>query len=230
MVKTIVGIRPTGKLHIGHYFSVIKPAQKSGADVLIAKYHCSPVDIIACINLEKELQKYHINTKIQEVNSFWYFELLSVARLGELERMTQYKASENKSPHLLIYPVLMAHDLLNYDKVIVGRDQKQHIEYANKLFKRLNLHQIEGDYTSGKIMSLVDPTKKMSKSDPKGCLFLDDNFEEKLKGAITDVAGVLNLSQIARQLGMEWNPKNNLESKKRLAEVIRKELRLAKGN
>src|SRR5260221_14006096 len=67
-VKTIVGIRPTGKLHIGHYFSVIKPALEEKADVLIASYHVpKPTKGIYPIPFEmsKALQRYGVKTKIQ---------------------------------------------------------------------------------------------------------------------------------------------------------------------
>jgi tryptophanyl-tRNA synthetase len=229
-MKTIVGTRPTGRLHIGHYFSVIKPANDENADILIAEYHapdCTPQDIADLVSgLNRAGNKQILHFQSDFFKPGLYFKLLSVSKIGELERMTQYKSSKVKTPHLLVYPILMAHDLVGYDRVIVGRDQKQHVEYANKLFRRLGMPEIEGDYRGGRIMSLTDPTKKMSKSEPDGCLFLDDDFEKKIKKAKTDPAGILNLSQIARMFGMKWNPGNNMESKRELSEILNKKFKI----
>src|SRR5260221_4136594 len=106
-VKTIVGIRPTGKLHIGHYFSVIKPALEEKADVLIASYHVpKPTKGIYPIPFEmsKALQRYGVKTKFQTIDEDLYFSLLSASRMAELRRLTQYKSAALKTPHLLLYP------------------------------------------------------------------------------------------------------------------------------
>lgn len=224
-MKTIVGIRPTGHLHIGHYFSVIKPAIEENADVLVARYHAPEGD---WVQLTKELKRFKLRVRLQEFDSVDidnYFKLLSASKMGELERMIQYKSAKVKTPHLLIYPVLMANDLVGYDKVIVGNDQKQHVEYANKLFRRVGFPQIEGDYRGGRIMSLTDPTKKMSKSDPKGCLFLDDDFAKKLKKAVTTPEGIKNLEYIANQFGMKWYPDDNQACKEHLATVLKEKFK-----
>ena len=100
---------------------------------------------------------------------------------GELSRMTQFKDksqkyADNINAGLFTYPVLMAADILLYnaDLVPVGIDQKQHIELARDIATRFN-HQYSPTFTipepympkvGTKIMSLADPTKKMSKSDP----------------------------------------------------------------
>lgn len=223
MTKTIVGIRPTGKLHIGHYLSVVRPALEEGAEVLVAKYHVSPADHCRCLAMWHALHEYGIDAHIQYIDTDLYFKLLSFAKIGELERMTQYKSSDDKTPHLLVYPVLMAHDLVGYDRVIVGEDQKQHIEYANKLFKRAGYPKVKGDYRGGRVMSLTDPTKKMSKTEPRGCLFLDDTPEEikkKIIKAVTTPAGAQNLQNLAKLFYSNWDPKNNYDSKVRLANSI----------
>ncbi len=88
--------------------------------------------------------------------------------------MPQYKAKE-KTALMYTYPVLMAHDLVGYDKVIVGDDQRPHIEFARDILPRVGEICPEPTYTSFKIMDLRHPQNKMSKSDPKSCLFLDDN-------------------------------------------------------
>ncbi len=123
--------------------------------------------------------------------------------LGELRRMTQFKdksgdRSENVNAGLFDYPVLMAADILLYDAafVPVGDDQVQHLELARTLARRFNSRFgktfIEPKpllTSASRIMSLDDPTKKMSKSRPTGCLLLDDEpnvIREKLKRATTD--------------------------------------------
>src|SRR5438876_7827000 len=128
------------------------------------------------------------------------------ARVSELERMTQFKdkarkQTENVGVGLFDYPVLMAADILLYqtDLVPVGEDQKQHLELTRDLAIRFNrdygeTFQVPEAYipkVGARIMSLSDPTKKMSKSDddPNGCvLLLDDadTIRHKFKRAVTD--------------------------------------------
>jgi tryptophanyl-tRNA synthetase len=133
--------------------------------------------------------------------------LNGVARMGELERMTQFKdkalkQEESLSVGYFDYPVLMASDILLYqtDLVPVGEDQKQHLELTRDLAIRFNR-----DYgqtfavpdpfipkVGARIMSLADPTRKMSKSDEEseaGCIMLldsDDAVRRKFKRAVTD--------------------------------------------
>ena len=140
--------------------------------------------------------EYHANISwILECNTYY----------GELSRMTQFKDKSKKNANftsgLLTYPVLMAADILAYDVdyVAVGVDQKQHVELARDIAERFNkkfgntfkmpnpLMTKEGT----KIMDLVDPTKKMSKSseNQKGVIRLLDDPEiirKKIMGATTD--------------------------------------------
>ena len=140
--------------------------------------------------------EYHANISwILECNTYY----------GELSRMTQFKDKSKKNTNftsgLLTYPVLMAADILAYDVdyVAVGVDQKQHVELARDIAERFNkkfgdtfkmpnpLMTKEGT----KIMDLVDPTKKMSKSseNQKGVIRLLDEPEvirKKIMGATTD--------------------------------------------
>ena len=129
--------------------------------------------------------------------------------IGELERMTQFKDKKEKqtqgvSVGLLTYPSLMAADILLYDTnlVPVGQDQKQHLELTRDLAIRFNQRYGETftvpepfvSKEGAKIMSLVDPTKKMSKSDPnpKGFISLLDDInviKKKIKSAVTDSDG-----------------------------------------
>lgn len=131
--------------------------------------------------------------------------LTCITPIGQLERMTQFKdKSENKKQiqaGLLMYPVLMAADILLYrpDFVPVGQDQKQHIELCRDIVKYFNNRYGETfkepqpliPQTGARIMSLQDPTKKMSKSDEdvNGKIsILDDPkvLEKKIKRAVTD--------------------------------------------
>lgn len=131
--------------------------------------------------------------------------------MGELQRMTQFKDksarhADNINAGLFTYPVLMAADILLYqaDAVPVGKDQMQHIEICRDMAQRFNalygnLFTIpEGLLvkSGAKIMSLQEPTKKMSKSDPnpKGFISMMDDFNviaKKLKSAVTDSEGII---------------------------------------
>jgi tryptophanyl-tRNA synthetase len=129
--------------------------------------------------------------------------LNTVTPMGDLERMTQYKdkaarQSMNVNAGLFDYPVLMAADILIYDAqfIPVGEDQLQHLELARTVARRFNARfgatfiEPKGLLTqTPRVMSLKDPAKKMSKSDPEGCLFIDDSPEDikrKLARAVTD--------------------------------------------
>ncbi len=136
--------------------------------------------------------------------------LQSISYVGELERMTQYKDKSNGkeavSSALLTYPSLMAADILLYQTNIVpvGDDQKQHLELTRDLAQRFNnryndiftIPEIRIPKVGARIMSLQDPTKKMSKSDEneKGFISMLDNpkrIEKKIKSAVTDSEGIV---------------------------------------
>jgi tryptophanyl-tRNA synthetase len=126
--------------------------------------------------------------------------------MGELNRMTQYKDKSQKSEAnmnsgLFTYPVLMAADILLYgaDRVPVGEDQKQHLELARDIATRFN--NLHGDTFTvpdpyipefgARVMSLLEPTKKMSKSDTNpgnfiGLLEEPKKLSKKIKRAMTD--------------------------------------------
>lgn len=132
-------------------------------------------------------------------------------QFGELSRMTQFKDksakhSDDINAGLFTYPVLMAADILAYksDLVPVGQDQKQHLELARNIAQRFNARYgdtlvVPEGYipkTGAKIMSLQDPTKKMSKSDenPNACILILDDKDtiiRKFKRAITDSEAVV---------------------------------------
>lgn len=125
--------------------------------------------------------------------------------LGELQRMTQFKDKSQKqetnmNAGLLTYPVLMAADILLYqtDLVPIGADQKQHLELARDLSIRFNnlyseTFVVPDAYipkVGGRVMSLQEPTRKMSKSDPEdtyiAILDTPDVIARKCKRAVTD--------------------------------------------
>ena len=131
--------------------------------------------------------------------------------MGELSRMTQFKDkssrhADNINAGLFTYPVLMAADILLYqaDLVPVGKDQMQHIEITRDIAERFNgifgdVFKIPGGFlpkAGAKVMSLAEPTKKMSKSDenPKAYISMLDDFNviaKKIKSAVTDSEGVI---------------------------------------
>jgi len=131
--------------------------------------------------------------------------LACLTGFGEASRMTQFKdksaraGSESASVGLFTYPILQAADILVYraDAVPVGEDQRQHLELTRDLAARFNTRfgptltvpspLIIKD--TAKILDLSDPSSKMSKSSPAGCVFLLDPLkatEKKIKSAVTD--------------------------------------------
>ena len=137
--------------------------------------------------------------------------------LGELNRMTQFKDKQAKgetglTAGLYTYPCLMAADILLYDAdyVPVGEDQKQHVELTRDVAIRFN-HKYGDDSfvvpeplvtkVGKRIMSLDDPSRKMSKSEhnDKGCIYLLDDPKlaaKKIKSAVTDSLGKINYDPI----------------------------------
>ncbi|OPX50404.1 tryptophan--tRNA ligase [Clostridium thermobutyricum] len=135
--------------------------------------------------------------------------------VGELSRMTQYKDKSKRfgdsiGAGLFMYPVLMAADILLYqtDLVPVGKDQTQHLELARDLANRFNnayseTFKIPTGYIpkeGAKIMSLQEPTKKMSKSDENVNSFIlvmdpPEVIRKKISRAVTDSVGVVNYTE-----------------------------------
>lgn len=133
-----------------------------------------------------------------------------VAYIGELERMTQFKdkssGKEAVSASLLTYPPLMAADILLYrtDVVPVGEDQKQHLELTRNLAERFNkkyndiftVPEVQIPKEGARIMSLTDPTSKMSKSNPNPKSYISildepQTIRKKIKSAVTDTEGTV---------------------------------------
>jgi len=137
-----------------------------------------------------------------------------VSYIGELERMTQFKdkstGKDAVSAALLTYPPLMAADILLYstDIVPVGEDQKQHLELTRDLAERFNkkyndiltIPEVRIPKVGARIMSLQDPTKKMSKSDTNNkatITLLDEPAQiiKKIKSAVTDSEGIVKFDR-----------------------------------
>ena len=191
---------------------------RSNTKDIVAFYLASGLDINkTTIFLQSDVSAH------SELNSI----LINYLYMGELSRMTQFKDKSAKLNHeaigvgLFAYPVLMAADILLYnaDVVPVGEDQQQHVELTRDLVHRFNARYSKEVFVMPKaitpkvgarIMSLSDPTKKMSKSDPKGDIFLKDEpniIRKKIMSAVTDTGsdifydpvnkpGISNLLQI----------------------------------
>jgi tryptophanyl-tRNA synthetase len=183
------------------------------------------------------------------------------AYMSDLNKMTQYKDKSEKikeavSVGLFTYPVLMAADILLYDtqSVPVGDDQKQHVELARDIAKRFNTQfgstfivpEVTIRKEGARIMSLLDPSKKMSKSDenPNSYIALLDDIDtakKKIMKAVTDSGSdidydpinrpaIANLLTIYAQLGnrqikrlvKDYQGKGYGEFKRDLAEVVAK--------
>ena len=157
---------------------------------------------IAC-GLDPEKNTLFLQSHVHEHAELGWI-LNCYTMFGELSRMTQFKDksaknADNINGGLFTYPSLMAADILLYqaDFVPVGEDQKQHCELTRDVAIRFNTlygetFKVPEPYipkVGARIMSLSNPTSKMSKSDPAGCVFLMDKPEElarKFKRAVTD--------------------------------------------
>lgn len=221
--RVISGIRPTGKLHLGNYIGSILPAIKYDAYVLIAELHAPKG---SASGLTGELLKYFPAEKLLfqslEFDAKLYFELLEETPTGLLKHMPQYK-EKDKNALMFTYPVLMAHDIAGYDQVVVGDDQRPHIELAKDILYRVGKKCPEPLYEGGRVMDLRHPERKMSKSFPDSCLFLSDSdelVEKKVRKAVTDEAGRKNLEFIYTSLGGTTIPEQNSELKQLIIEQI----------
>ncbi|MEK4535040.1 MULTISPECIES: tryptophan--tRNA ligase [Peribacillus] len=161
------------------------------------------------IGLDPEKNTIFIQSEVPaHAQAGWILQ--SISYIGELERMTQFKdksaGKEGVSSALLTYPPLMAADILLYstDVVPVGEDQRQHLELTRDLAERFNnkyneifkIPEISLPTAGARIMSLQEPSKKMSKSDSNKkatIALLDDpkQIEKNIKSAVTDSEGVV---------------------------------------
>ncbi|MFQ5256657.1 tryptophan--tRNA ligase [Clostridioides difficile] len=192
---------------------------------------------IAC-GLDPEKNTIFIQSHVKEhVELMWVLNTMTY--MGELSRMTQFKDKSQKSEvnlnaGLFTYPVLMAADILLYqtDLVPVGDDQKQHLELARDLANRFNNRFSptfvvpEGYYPKGgaRVMSLQEPTKKMSKSDSNENAFIlladdSDSIKRKIKRSVTDSLGVVKYNDEQPGIKNLIDIYSNL-SKKSVEEIV----------
>jgi len=226
--KIFSGVQPTGNLHLGNYIGAIKNfvdlqnqkenecvycvvdlhAITTNQDPIILKNNIRETTaafLASGLDYEKSII---FNQSSVPAHSEGSWILGCVARMGWLNRMTQFKekAGKNKekaSVGLYIYPVLMAADILLYDAthVPVGEDQKQHLELSRDIAQKFNIDYKSPDFLKApepliqknfaRIMSLKDGTKKMSKSDPSDLSRINltdgkDEIVNKIKKAKTD--------------------------------------------
>jgi len=218
------GAQPTGNLHIGNYLGALRnwvALQREYDSIFcVVDLHAItiPQDPASLLAKTREVARIYLAAGVDPNVSTIFIQsdvkehaelawvLNCVVRIGELERMTQYKDKskkqrENVSTGLLTYPVLMAADILLYltDLVPVGQDQKQHLELTRDLAERFNRDYGETfrvpdafiPKVGAKILALDDPAKKMSKSDENvnGSITLMDDADairRKFKRAVTD--------------------------------------------
>src|SRR5689334_19566684 len=208
MTKRIFsGAQPTGNVHLGNYLGALKNwvalQHEYESFFCIVNMHAITVTqepkllaaktrdlarIYLAVGIDPQVSTVFIQSDVPE-HAELAWVLNGVARMAELERMTQYKDKarkqhENVSVGRVEYPVLMAADILLYqtDLVPVGDDQKQHLELTRDLAIRFNrdygeTFKLPDGYipkVGARIMSLSDPTRKMPKSDddPNVCLLL----------------------------------------------------------
>lgn len=222
--RAFSGIQPSGIIHIGNYLGAIQPwlevqkkydsifcvvdlhaltVPQDPAELRDSIYRNAAIYLAAGIDPKKSIifVQSHVPAHAELT---WL--LNTIAKMGELSRMTQFKdktvkgSAENASVGLFDYPVLMAADILLYQAAVVpvGEDQKQHVELARDLAERLN-HRFGKTFTvpepiirksGARIMALDDPTKKMSKSgSPANYIAITDSPEvirKKIMRAVTD--------------------------------------------
>jgi len=226
--KIFSGVQPTGNLHLGNYIGAIKnfvelQNQKDNECVFCV------VDLHAItVKQDPKILKSNIrettaaflasgidpkksiifNQSLVSAHSEGAWILGCIARMGWLNRMTQFKEKAGKdkekaSVGLYIYPVLMAADILLYDAthVPVGEDQKQHLELSRDIAQKFNLDYKAPNFLKvpepliqknfSRIMSLKDGSKKMSKSDSSDLSRINmtdtkDEIVNKIKKAKTD--------------------------------------------
>lgn len=232
-MKYLIGIQPTGKLHIGNYLGCIAKGieLQKGHDVtfLLANYHSLTTDSYSDVT-EEELKRLGCKNVIKQTPEYCelFFKLCCKMNLGTLLKMPQYKDKKNDVEYdlgILLYPVLMTADIIKNDPdvIIIGKDQVQHIELCNDICKRLGVNK-KFYYEFGhvdKIMSLINPDIKMSKSlGEKHVLYLfEDDYYKKLKNANTTEQGIENLMKIGDYLGVIYYGQND-RFKKELAEKM----------
>ena len=223
-MRAITGVQPTNILHIGNLFGAVLPSIALQKDydlfMMVVDLHAITVPqdpktlranilfaTAAYIAAGADPTKTVIFQQSQvPAHTELAWLLQTRARMGEMERMTQFKdksrdKGEDVSVGLYTYPVLMAADILLYDNdvVPVGEDQKQHLELTRDLAQRFN-RDFGETFTvpkpiiaqlGGRVLGLDNPEKKMSKSAPTPKNYISimddaDTIRKKIKAAVTD--------------------------------------------
>ena len=226
--KIFSGVQPTGNLHLGNYIGAIRNfvdlqnedqneciycvvdlhAITTKQDPIILKNSIRETTAAFLASGLDHKKSIIFNQSLVKSHSEGSWLLSCIARMGWLNRMTQFKEKAGKdkekaSVGLYIYPILMAADILLYDTthVPVGEDQKQHLELCRDIAQKFNLDFKISNFLKipeplikknfSRIMSLKDGTKKMSKSDPSELSRINlnddkDSIINKIKKAKTD--------------------------------------------
>ena len=226
-MRTLSGIQPTGNLHLGNYLGAIRNWVRMQDEMegeklyFLADLHAITVynDPAALTANTREMAAALIAAGIDPAKAILFNQarvpahaelawlLFCTARIGWLNRMTQFKEKSGKnregaSVGLYAYPVLQAADVLLYQTthVPVGDDQKQHLELARDIAAKFNLDTATETFTlpeptippaAARIMSLRDGSAKMSKSDPSDASRINlvddaDTIMAKIRKAKTD--------------------------------------------
>ena len=262
--------------YIGAIKNFVKAQNEGEAFLFIADLHALtlPIDPEVLKTNSRDLAAFYLAAGVdpEKANIFLQSDVPAHSELGvifqnylymgELSRMTQFKDKSSKMKEeaiglgLFAYPVLMAADIVLYDskRIPVGEDQVQHVELTRDLVKRFNnrygdvlvMPTAEVAKVGKRIMSLSDPSKKMSKSDPKGDIYLKDDIavmRKKIMSAVTDMEahvhydpekqpGISNLMTIMSALNgqsyeeieKEFEGKGYGDFKRAVADVVCKEM------
>ena len=222
MEIVLSGIRPTGNLHLGNYFGALRNFIKMQneykcyffiADLHSLTTHPQPDDFHGNIKnilaeylaagLNPEMATLYVQSHVPEISEM-YVLFNMFAYKGELERTASFKEkarkhADNINAGLLTYPVLMATDILIHraNKVPVGKDQEQHLEYTRVLARRFNnmydtklFPEPEAFNFGSDLIKIpgLDGNGKMGKSENNGVFLIDDEktIRKKVMKAVTD--------------------------------------------
>ncbi len=225
------GVQPSGRIHLGNYLGAIKQwvELQDGYEAIfcVVDLHAitvpqnseelrrktlEVVKIYLALGVDPKKARIFVQSQVPEHSELAWI-LNTIARLGDLEKMTQFKDKsgerETAGVGLYDYPVLMAADILLYDTEVVpvGEDQVQHIELTRTLARRFNkrfgetfvVPQSKVMKEGARIMGLDDPMKKMSKSAASeyNYIALDDDPDlarKKIMKAVTDSGSTITFS------------------------------------
>jgi len=225
-MRVLSGIQPTGQFHLGNYLGALKhwidlQNQENECFYPIVDLHAlttvhdaetlrknireAQVAMLA-MGFDPEKSVLFLQSRVPAHTELAWI-LTTLAAIGDLERMTQYKEKaqqvskkESVNAGLLTYPTLMAADILLYNPeyVPVGEDQKQHLEFTRNIAEKFNktygeifrIPKVMIQKETARVMSLQDPTQKMSKSLGSqhyiGLFEEEDSIRDKIKRAVTD--------------------------------------------